>query len=305
MELQVSPSSGLDYRDILDKFIGSLDKSPSSKETYRKTLRVFFEWMKEKSLEGQPLSIEDLLKYKSDLISSGRSSLTITSYLISLRKFFTWIESRRLYPNIAKGLELPKRVRQLRKTPLSPEDVRKLLEDTCNPRDFAILNLMVRTGLRCIEVTRANVEDIQYKHGKRVLVIQGKGRLDKDRLVVLTDKSYLPIESYLKTRGRTLTGEALFTSSSNNNKGNRLTTRAVSKIAKDRLTEIGLTGRTFSAHGLRHTAGTNGLRAGLSLDKVASLLGHTSTETTKQYVTYALEEERMKNPPEEVIDSIY
>jgi integrase/recombinase XerC/integrase/recombinase XerD len=172
-------------------------------------------------------------------------------------------------------------------------------------RDRAVLNLMVRTGLRCIEVTRANVEDIQYKSGKRVLVIQGKGRLDKDRLVVLTDKSYGPIEEYLRTRGRVNSGEPLFTSSSNNSKGERLTTRSISKIAKDRLNEIGLTGRTFSAHGLRHTAGTNGLRAGLSLDRVAGLLGHSSTETTKMYVSYGLEEDRIKNAPEEVIDTLY
>lgn len=66
--------------------------------------------------------------------------------------------------------------------------------------DFAILNLMLRTGLRGIEIVRANCRDIQTKAGVDVLYVQGKGRASKDNFVVLTPKALSPIAAYLEKR---------------------------------------------------------------------------------------------------------
>ena len=60
-------------------------------------------------------------------------------------------------------------------------------------RDFAIVNLILRTGLRTIEVVRADVGDITFKGNRRILRVWGKGHDTKDDFVVLTDKTYLPI----------------------------------------------------------------------------------------------------------------
>jgi integrase len=83
----------------------------------------------------------------------------------------------------------------------------------------------LRTGLRTIEVIRASVEDITFKGGQRVFST-GKGRDEKDNFVLLTDKSYQPIE-YLATRENIKSSDPLFTSTSNNSKGERLTTRTM------------------------------------------------------------------------------
>lgn len=48
------------------------------------------------------------------------------------------------------------------------------------------------------------MEDITFKGSQRVLLIQGKGRVDKDDFVILTDKTFEPIRRYLDTRGRFL-----------------------------------------------------------------------------------------------------
>jgi integrase/recombinase XerD len=72
----------------------------------------------------------------------------------------------------------------------------------------------------------------------------------KDNFVILTDKTYQPIEEYLSSRGKVNSSEPLFTSISNNSKGERLSTRSISYIAKEGLKAIGLDERAFTAHSL-------------------------------------------------------
>lgn len=121
---------------------------------------------------------------------------------------------------------------------------------------------MLRTGLRTIEIIRANREDIIFRGGKRILLIWGKGKDEKDSFVILTDKAYKPIEYYLKTKGKGKNGDPLFSSTSNNSKEKRLSTRTISKIAKEGLKAVGLDDKHYTAHSLRHTTAVNILRAG-------------------------------------------
>ena len=187
------------------------------------------------------------------------SSLTVGSYITSVRRFYEWTEANKFYPNIAKGIKSPKRKQQFKKQPLLPSQATALLNyyEGKVLRDYAIINLLLRTGLRTIEVMRAKVEDITYKGSQRVLLVQGKGRDEKDDFVLLTDKAYQPIADYLATRGNINPSEPLFISTSNNSPGDSLTTRSISYIAKEGLKAIGLNERAFTAHSLRHTTAVN------------------------------------------------
>jgi len=137
-----------------------------------------------------------------------------------------------------------------------------------------------------------------------VLLVHGKGRDEKDNFVLLTDKTYQPIAQYLATR--TATGSApLFTSTSNNSKGERLTTRSISYIAKEGLKAIGLDEKAFTAHSLRHTTAVNILRAGGSLETAQFTLRHSNPATTQIYTATLNEERRLQNSGEALIDSLY
>ena len=107
---------------------------------------------------------------------------------------------------------------------MTPGQTTDLLEhlQTTNKRDYAIINLIVRTGLRTIEVHRANVEDIKMRGSQRILEIQGKGHNDKNNFVMLTPKAYKPIEDYLNARGVKDNTEPLFTSKSNRTRSERI-----------------------------------------------------------------------------------
>ena len=293
--------------DLVDSFINSQDVKLSSKLLYRRTLKQYFNWIEIKNYLLSEIARPQILEYKDNLLSSGMSSLTVGSYITSVRRFYEWTEANKFYPNVAKGIKTPKRKQQFKKQPLLPAQATDLLNyyQDKTLRDYAIISLLLRTGLRTIEVIRATVEDITFKGGQRVLLVQGKGRDEKDNFVLLTDKTYKPIAEYLATRGNINSSEPLFTSTSNNSKGDRLTTRSISYIAKEGLKAIGLDERSFTAHSLRHTTAVNILRAGGSLETAQFTLRHSNPATTQIYTATLNEERRLQNSGEALIDSLY
>jgi integrase/recombinase XerC/integrase/recombinase XerD len=293
--------------ELVDSFIASQDVKQSSKLLYRRTLKQFFNWVEKKGYILSEIARPQLLEYKEDLLLSGMSTLTVGSYVTSVRRFYEWTEANKFYPNIAKGIKSPKRKQQFKKQPLLPAQATELLDHykAKSLRDYAIISLLLRTGLRTIEVIRASVEDITFKGSQRVLLIHGKGRDEKDNFVLLTDKTYQPIAQYLASKGKVNSSEPLFTSTSNNSKGERLTTRSISYIAKEGLKAIGLDERSFTAHSLRHTTAVNILRAGGSLETAQFTLRHSNPATTQIYTATLNEERRLQNSGEALIDSLY
>ena len=304
---EVATASPQRIEELVDSFINSQDVKQSSKLLYRRTLKQFFTWVTKKSYSLSEIARPQLLEYKEELLASGMSSLTVGSYITSVRRFYEWTEANKFYPNIAKGIKSPKRKQQFKKQPLLPSQATELLNYYQDKvaRDYAIINLLLRTGLRTVEIMRAKVEDITYKGSQRVLLVQGKGRDEKDNFVLLTDKTYKPIEAYLATRGPVTGSEPLFTSTSNNSSGDSLTTRSISYIAKEGLKAIGLNEKAFTAHSLRHTTAVNILRAGGSLETAQFTLRHSNPATTQIYTATLNEERRLSSSGEALLDNLY
>lgn len=300
------------WRDAVAYFISHLDKKQTTRDLYARTLKLFFEWVDSKQRNLSELTGADILEYKDELLARGLSSLSVGSYLTSLRKFYTWAESEKICANIAKGIATPSRKQEFKKLHLSEEKSGELLEyfHSVSLRDFAIVNLILRTGLRTIEVVRANVEDITFKtvgnETRRVLKVWSKGHDTKDDFVVLTDKAYKPIKDYLATRKGAKGGEPLFTSGSHRNSGGRLTTRTISGLCKKGLQAIGLDGREYTAHSLRHTTAVAILKkCDLNITPAQYVLRHASPATTQIYVESIKEEERLKHAPESLLDNLF
>jgi integrase/recombinase XerC/integrase/recombinase XerD len=293
--------------ELLDKFVGDLDIKQNSRNLYRRTLDIYFNWISDKGYSLSDVTRTELLQYKEHLLATRKSSLTTGSYITSLRRFYEWAEANKYYPNISRGVKTPKRLQEFKKMPLLPSQVTELLNyfSKKNLRDYAIISLLVRTGLRTIELTRADIGDITFKGSQRVLMVQGKGRDEKDNYVILTDKAYKVISDYLVTRVNAINTEPLFISYSNNNKGERLDTRTISYIAKEGLKAIGLNNKLFTAHSLRHTAIVNSRRGGATLEQAQTFARHSNPATTQIYDKIFRDEDRLKNSAELLLDNIY
>lgn len=291
MELVKEENRGLQYSlnvpEISETFLSCLDIRDNSKSSYRKGLNKFLEWLESNTIT-QP-DRTDILDFKACLIESGLAANSINSHLVAVKRFFAFLEGERKYPNVAKDIKGMKQPKKHLRESLTTSQIEQLLQrfDTSTlqgQRDFAIVNLMARTGLRTIEVIRANIGDIKQQGGEALLFIQGKGRDSKDDFVILTEKALKPILAYLKARGRTKPGDPLFTSLSDRNRGKRLTTRTIRGIVKEALRAINIDSLKLSAHSLRHSFATLSLRAGAPLLQVKEALRHSSIETTQKYL---------------------
>lgn len=293
--------------DLLDAFLSDMDRRENTKELYKRILRQYFRWVDQHGYRMNEIARPHIIQYKADLVTSGMTMLSVGTYLNAVKRLYKWLEANKHYPNIAQDIQPPERDKLFKKTPLRADQVTRLLDyiKSVGIREHALVNLMTRTALRCIEVSRANIGDITYQDGVRVLMIQGKGRSAKDQLVKLTDKAYLPLVDYLNTRTDNKDADPLFTSRSNNSTGQRMTTRTISGIVKEGLKAIGLNHRTYTAHSLRHTAIVNYRRGGGSSELAQSFARHSSPVTTQTYDAFFRLEDRLVNAPEDVLDTIY
>lgn len=279
----------------------------SSRNVYGRQLKGFFRWAETSGRAVADLTAPDVAAYVSAMLEGGLSPLTVAGTLTALRGFYAWTEANKHYPNIAKAVRSPKRTREFSKQALPVEKAKDLLTTAAaGPlRDYALLNLLTRCGLRCIEAARANVGDVQVKNGRFVLHVQGKGQDDRKAFVVLTDKVLDPIRAYLKDRGAVTDRDPLFASEGNRNGGGRLTTRTISRIAKGALKAVGLDDRAFTAHSLRHTTAVSILDAGGTLEDAQHVLRHSSITTTQVYTKSIEERRRLEHPAEALLDRMF
>ena len=303
---QAVAASTENWRGVVASFITTQDVKESSRSLYTRTLTQFFSWLEATGRINNFASLtrQDILEYKDYLLASSLSALTVSSYIVSVRKFYEWAEAEKLYPNIAKGVKTPRRKQAFKKQHLTDTKSGELLQhfQSMSLRDYAIVNLILRTGLRTVEVVRADVGDITFKGDKRVLLVWGKGHTEKDDFVVLSEKAYEPIKNYLATRKGAKAGEPLFTSNSRQNYGERLTTRTISALCKEGLKAIGLDGKEYTAHSLRHTTAVAILKHGGMITDVQDVLRHTSPATSQIYTESVKEELRLERAPEQLLD---
>lgn len=289
--------------DVLELYLADLDAAQKTKSTYRRALKQYLAFLEERGVPLEQSTRAHVLDYRRSL-EEAKSAATVNTYLVAVRSFYAWIHTRAGYPNIAEDVKGVKKQNAIGHDALTLEQARELLrlegQTLKDLRDKALINLMLRRGLRTVEVVRANVGDLRQTAGKPVLYVQGKGHGAKDDFVVLSEDVLEPIRAYLEARGTQADTAPLFAGTGNKNAGGRLTTRAISRIVKDALSGIGINDPHITAHSLRHTAVTLALEAGASVQEAQAMARHRNISTT---MIYAHNLDRMKANAERSIDS--
>lgn len=281
--------------------IGLADKSAKTHATYSDGVLALMEYAVSNGLDFATLTSNDIVAFKSSLATKEISPSTINAYLAGIRSYYRFVASDGLGEDIAAGIKSPKKSKGFRKDILTADEVWEMLghidrSTLQGMRDYAMINLMVRCGLRDVEVARAQVGDITFPAEKAsALIVWGKGRAERDDFVVLEENALSPISDYLAARGRPADDEPLFTSLSPRNFGAPLTTRSISRIVKNRMRAVGIDGDRYTAHSLRHTAVTFALMGGASVQQTQAMARHADISTT---MIYAHNVDRLRNPGE-------
>lgn len=292
----------------IESFLEALDASEKTRETYRRALRAWTGYLEREEISLFETTRQTVLDYKRELMES-KAPQSVNAYLTSVRQLYAWLEAERIYPNVAKTIKGCKKPKAASKDALTVEQAKSILssqpETLEEKRNAAILSLMIRRGLRAIEITRANVRDIRQVDGQPTLFVQGKGRATADAFIVLTQTCLEAIYSYLDARaevyGQPQGSEPLFIGLGNRNSGGRLTTRTIRNIASQALENEGIKSARLTGHSLRHSSVTFALKGGASLQAAQALARHSSIETT---MIYAHNLERLNAEAELAIDRL-
>jgi site-specific recombinase XerD len=142
-------------------------------------------------------------------------------------------------------------------------------------RDYAILVLLVRLGLRAAEVSALRLDDIDWRAGE--IVVRGKGRTEQ-RLPLPPDVG-AAIAAYLRQDRPRRPEREVFLRVCAPLRG--LSPDGVGEVVRAASERAGL--GSFGSHRLRHTAATQMLQAGASLPEVAQVLRHRTVATTVIY----------------------
>ena len=272
--------------DLFNRWTSFIDASPKTVDTYSKNIRRFLAYLVENGITHPQR--EDIVAYR-DFLKKGHKPTTVQGYLAAVKLFFQWTEQERLYPNVAQRVKGAKLDTEHKKDYLTTKQVNRLLGGV----DRESLK-----GLREVSIVNANIGDIRTAGDAVALFYKGKGHEEKATYVKLAEPVEEAVRAYLKARGETDPEAPLFSSVANRNKGERMTTRSVSRIAKTRLVDVGLESDRLTGHSLRHTAATLNLLNGGTVEETQQLLDHANINTTLIY-SHALE--RAKNNSEERI----
>jgi site-specific recombinase XerD len=176
---------------------------------------------------------------------------------------------------------------------LSPEQLRAVQLETDrlgSSRDRAIMELLLRTGLRIGELADLDAGDARLTQRTGELVIRhGKG--DRRRVVPLNRAARAALRTWLVDRQQHPTAPArdrgpLWISRT----GEQLSVRSLTKLVTKVMAAAGV---EETAHGLRHTLATRLVREhGRDLALVADVLGHSDVKTTRRYARSELEDRR-------------
>lgn len=286
--------------NMMQDFIKFIDASPNTVSTYTRGVKQLYRYLSLKGI-NRPTR-DDVIAFREEL-KEEHAATTVQNYMVAIKLFFKWANSRGLYPNISENLKGAKISREHKKDYLTSKQIKRVLStistDTLQgKRDYAIVALMVTAGLRDIEVVNANIEDLRTVGDFTALFILGKGREEKAEYVKIVEQVEDAIRDYLRELPEPKQDSPLFISLSNNSKGSRLTTRSVSRICKNALVAAGYDSNRLTAHSLRHTAVTLSLLGGKSLQEVQQFARHSNIATTQ---IYAHNLDRAKNNCEETV----
>lgn len=297
-------------KDIVSKFLAQHDVMDISKAKYKQFLHHFFKWVTEKGVDLKTATKTNAVDYKQSLIKEGKSPSTVMVYVVACRVLYNWLESQHRIPNIFKDVKSPSDSEDMIKQHLSNEKAKELLQFFNNSqslRNFAIVSLMLRTGIRTIEVCRIRIKDLEFFKERWRIMIHGKGRIGRSEFVMLEDKAKQPIDVYLLSRKDEKLGNYPLFANESQNCGveDGLTTKTISDICRKGLNEIGLTGRLYTAHSLRTTYACTLIENGANLEDVQAALRHKDIATTQRYLRSINMQERIKRRVESLINNSY
>jgi integrase/recombinase XerC len=262
---------------FLDAMLGK-NRSSATLRAYRTDILQFISFLHENNVAiTHVVDVEkvDVLEYLAALARKGLTGVARARKVSAIREYFRFLEGVGIIERSpTAGIDTPKREKHTRQYLRSDEFTKMLSLAGASPRDYAILQVFLQTGIRVSELASLTIADIDFI--KPAIRVRGKG--NQEREIVLEKRGVQALKNYLTIRQESLT-DTLFL----NYKGEPISERGVRKLVVKYRKNAGITKRA-SCHTLRHTFATYKAEKGVSPFQLQQWLGHANLNTTQIYV---------------------
>lgn len=278
-----SPQGDLAINDTKQKaeqIFDLLDVSDNTRQDYKYRIGLFLDYV-----NATGLNRNSYLEFKRTLGSrTDLSVATKNKYLATAKIFLKELNRLGMLPaDITQNIKTFTQSKKHKRDGLNDSEITLLVESMKqlpitprNTRLKAMLTLLALQGLRQIELIRLDIKDIDFIN--KTAFIQGKGRDDKEA-IFLHPETVRALKEYVTTNN--IKDGALFTSQSNNNRNQRLTTKSIRDTVKQLLNSLGIEKTT---HGFRHYFTTTLIKTYKGdLLEVAQYTRHKSLEMLQVY----------------------
>jgi site-specific recombinase XerD len=220
-----------------------------------------------------PADVEkiDVVEYLASLARRELTGIARARKMSAIREYFRFLEGVGV---ISKCIETPKREKNSRQYLRSDEYTKMLSLAGANPRDYAILQVFLQTGIRVSELASLRITDIDFI--KPSISVRGKGSVERE--IALEKKGVHALKSYLAMRPDSISTRVFL-----NYQGEPISERGIRKLVVKYRKEAGIT-KKASCHTLRHTFATYKAEKGVSAYQLQQWLGHANLNTTQIYV---------------------
>lgn len=232
------------------------------------------------------VGLRDLENYQAEMDRRGYKPSSRNRKTHSIKAFFKFLERQGVITVNPAAKLIPPPLQKREPRFLSKEEYQRLLRACSHsPRDAAIIEVLLQTGMRLSELARLTLEDIEIParitqdpdNTGTVRVLRKGGKVAS---IPLNYKACRALHTYLKVRPR-VSHSSLFVTKFKGPMGIRAIQRTVAKYMK----EAGIKGA--SVHTIRHTMATHHIAMGTDPKTIQEALGHASLETTTIYIALA------------------
>ena len=270
-----------------EEYLVKLDLSPATVVNYLADMRGVARWCVE---SGQGCSLlnlttDDVRAYCQHLRTArGLSPATVNRHLQAIRKFCNFARQANLMESNPAADVRPIQAPPTLRRALEADEIARLLEaaqagrPSLVKRDYAIVQLLLQTGIKVGELTELQLADIELTDSRGTLTVKSNGG-NSHRCIPLDAPACQALQEYLRVRPPSPGVKHLFLSQ----EGNSISTRTVQRLVNVYTRAADLTG--VSAHTLRYTFATSMLEEIDDVATVADLLGHRSVKTTLRYIS--------------------
>ena len=205
----------------------------------------------------------------------GLKPLTVHTRLRSVKAFLHFLIDAEVIDHRVLSRKITIKVPEALPRAMDPDDVRRLLCVIRHVRNRAMILVLLRTGMRIGELLSMKVRDVNFNERKIAIYEAQKNRVG--RIVYFSDDAQVALRAWFAKRDAGK--DVVFYGQGRN----AMTYQGARAMFVKCLKQAGLAHKGYSLHSLRHTCASELLNAGMRLECLQHLLGHSNVEMTRRY----------------------